>query len=591
VYNDLGFVELGVTEAATSLSVDPANASAHRFLSDSYQGVRRREIAKVSELLQAQMLQDINLNPIQLSRSEANLNLVAAGGPASAGFNEFTPLFERNQTHFDVDALAGNNSTYGGEAAVTGLYNNFSFGLSALTYSTDGWRTNNGLDQDLYDVFAQAALSPQVNVQAEFRHRKSTEGDLAFNFDPEDYLANKTIEREQSTARLGLRYSPAPQTNFLLSYIHTQRNEDHNSMQPLSPTTIYTDIRQVDDSANQVEAQLLHAFSETKLILGAAWSKSDRVDDFNQSVDDSIDGNLFSFVGSEAFPTEQPRAYGYANFRTGEALTWVVGASYDDFKQGTYKETSFNPKLGVQWDIQPTLQLRAAAFQVMKPALINNSTLEPTQVAGFNQLFDDINGTKSQRYGVALDWMAKQNVNAGVEFTYRKLDEPVLDFFAGEWITEQRKEYWDRLYVDWTPSNRIAVHSELVYDQYTSETGISTEFDNLPEKVTTWSLPVKVNYYDPSGFFAGLGGTYVDQTVRRSVNATQASGDDNFFLVDASIGYRFPKRLGIASLAVMNVFDTDFKYQDDSYREFRDEPSTGPYFPTRTIMGRVTLSF
>src|SRR5690606_35455582 len=63
IYQDLGFLQLGQNEAAHSLKLDPANASAHRFLSDIYRGVRRRESARVSELLQAQMLQDLNLNP------------------------------------------------------------------------------------------------------------------------------------------------------------------------------------------------------------------------------------------------------------------------------------------------------------------------------------------------------------------------------------------------------------------------------------------------------------------------------------------------------------------------------------------------
>ncbi len=45
----------------------------HRFLSDIADvGVRRREIARVSELLQAQLLQQININPVQPSLSEAN---------------------------------------------------------------------------------------------------------------------------------------------------------------------------------------------------------------------------------------------------------------------------------------------------------------------------------------------------------------------------------------------------------------------------------------------------------------------------------------------------------------------------------------
>jgi len=39
------------------------------------------------------------------------------------------------------------------------------------------------------------------------------------------------------------------------------------------------------------------------------------------------------------------------------------------------------------------------------------------------------------------------------------------------------------------------------------------------------------------------------------------------------------------------LFDTEFKYQDDSYREFRDEPSIGPYFPERTFMAHFAVNF
>ena len=47
------------------------------------------------------------------------------------------------------------------------------------------------------------------------------------------------------------------------------------------------------------------------------------------------------------------------------------------------------------------------------------------------------------------------------------------------------------------------------------------------------------------------------------------------------MGYRFPKRLGIASLGVSNLLDEHFQYQDDSFREFGDRPSIGPYLPDR----------
>ena len=600
-YNDLGFTESGVAEATRSLTTDPANASAHRFLADVYQGTRRREIARVSELTQAQMLQDLNLNPIQLSTSESNLNIVTAGGPASAGFNEFTPLFQRNQTQFSVAGLAGNNDTWGAEAALSGVYDRFSFSLGALTYDTDGWRPNNGLEQDLYNVFVQAALTDKLNVQAEFRHRESTEGDLAFNFNPDDFLADKTINREQDTTRLGLRYSPSPQSNFLLSYIHGQRNEDQKVVTPGIPdfilsipgeTLTFNDNVQVDEKADQVEAQFLHNLDAMNFIVGAAWSKTDRENAQAIQIDHSLVGDMGYLVNSQTeFSIEHPRAYAYAYLRTGETLTWTLGASYDDFQQDTFEDTNFNPKLGVQWDIRPDLQLRAAAFQVIKPALVSNRSLEPTQVAGFNQLYDDKNGTKTRRYGVGMDWRANRDLKTGAEFTHRDLYEPELDFFAGNWFTEKRQEDVHRAYLYWTPSSRLAARTELVYDRYRSVSGMATEFNNLPEKAVTWSLPVSLSYFDPSGFFAGLGATYVDQEVRRSPMATQASGDDQFVVVDASIGYRFSKRRGVVSLAVKNLFDTEFNYQDDSYREFRDEPATGPYFPDRTILARFALNF
>ncbi len=172
IYDNLGFLQPGINEASKSLALDPANAGAHRFLSDIYVGVRRREIARVSKLLQAQMLQDLNINPMQPSLSEANLNLVTQVGPARAGFNEFTPLFERNQAQLNATGVVGNNDTYGGEGVVSALYDRYSISAGAFGYWTDGWRKNNDINQNIQDVFFQAAITPELNAQVEFRRRR-----------------------------------------------------------------------------------------------------------------------------------------------------------------------------------------------------------------------------------------------------------------------------------------------------------------------------------------------------------------------------------------------------------------------------------
>ena len=59
------------------------------------------------------------------------------------------------------------------------------------------------------------------------------------------------------------------------------------------------------------------------------------------------------------------------------------------------EQNEINPKAGVTVRATDTTTLRAAAFRVLKRNFVASQTLEPTNVAGFNQFFNDINGTKS----------------------------------------------------------------------------------------------------------------------------------------------------------------------------------------------------
>jgi tetratricopeptide (TPR) repeat protein len=596
IFSDLGFTETGIAAATNSLALDPSNASAHRFLSDTYSTVRRREVARVSELLQAQMLQDINIFPVQPSRSETNLNTITSGGPSSVGYNEFTPLFERNRVHLDLTALGGNNGTFGAEGVASAVYDWLSLSAGYYHYESDGWRPNNGLEQEIYNVYAQAAVTPELNLQAEFRRRDSTEGDLAFNFDPDDFVEDRTVDREQDSVRVGLRYSPSPASDLLLSYIHSDREDRLTETAPLAFPfdTVSTDLT-IDTKGDQYEAQYLFTRGSLKLVVGAGYSDAEvreqtslffdslldppgPPDFLDFSIDAVTDGNI-----------EHARGYAYANVNISPAVVATLGVSYDDYQEAPVEETSVNPKFGVIWAVNQALTLRAAAFKVLKPALFNNRTLEPTQIAGFNQLFDDPSATKSTRYGLGLDWIARPGLTFGAELTWRDLEEPIIDF-AGGAVFEDREEELHRAYVYWTPTDRMAATAEVVYDRYQSSGDITSE-TNIPELVRTVSVPVGLKYFLPNGLSAGIGGTYVDQRVRRYEFATQGEGEDSFFVVDASLAYLLPRRLGVLSLQVRNLFGEEFDYQDDSYREFRDEPSTGPYYPETTFWATARLSF
>ena len=102
-------------------------------------------------------------------------------------------------------------------------------------------------------------------------------------------------------------------------------------------------------------------------------------------------------------------------------LSVSIGLSVDFFDGQLVDKNIVNPKLGLQYDLTPDTTLRAAVFRVLKRTLLENQTLEPTQVAGFNQFFDDPPATESIRYGVAIDNKLSENANIGAEVSKRKV--------------------------------------------------------------------------------------------------------------------------------------------------------------------------
>ena len=123
--------------------------------------------------------------------------------------------------------------------------------------------------------------------------------------------------------------------------------------------------------------------------------------------------------------------YAYAYIHLLKNVTFTVGASAD-FLSGdsldVEDKTQFNPKFGITWNPFPATTVRAAVFRVLKRTLITDQTLEPTQVAGFNQFFDDINGTEAWRYGGAIDQKFTKDIFGGVEFSKRELEGSISRF-------------------------------------------------------------------------------------------------------------------------------------------------------------------
>ncbi len=504
-------------------------------------------------MLQSQLWQPLNLNTLQPQLAETNLGILEGAGPSDSSFNEFNPLFVRQRVGVQASGIVGGDDTWGDDLVVSALKGPFSFSVGQFHYESDGFRDNNDQEQDIYNIFAQVAVTPSTYLQAELRTSESDKGDLGLRFDPDNISTAFREQTETDTYRLGVRHDFSPSSQIIGSYI----SQDFQLTQQDAPVPIVTTDFVRDDDPYSAEIQHVYKSKNMLLIGGLGQFESDSTTVITTTTDFGFPVPPIIQTTVSEDDNKHINAYLYSQLQFPEYLNWIVGASYEDFDGRFVERNQFNPKFGVIWQPVERTVLRAAAFRTLKRALVANQTIEPTQVAGFNQFYDDEEGADAKRYGVALDQRLSEKAYAGIEASIRQLDVPFLNVGVVE------EANWDeevhRAYFYWLASERVAVRAEYLYE--------SLEFDQKNSELielTTQRLPLGVTYSHPMGVALGGTATYIDQKGEffDTVALSSSKGRDGFWVVDATISYRLPKRYGLVSVQAKNLFDESFHYQD-----------------------------
>jgi len=603
IYSDLGFQQLALVEGWKSVNTDPGNFSAHRFLADSYSILPRHEIARVSEILQSQLLQPLNMTPIQPQLAEANLFRVSAGGPGGLSFNEFNPIFNRDGVTFQASGLGGSNQTGAGEGVLAGIYKKLSFSAGYNYFTTDGFRQNANQQDHLASVFLQLELSPTTSIQTEYRYRDTERGETRLRFFKNNFRPNLEQDEVTKVTRLGFRHAFSPDSQLIGNFSYQKLNDSEDDKPtpftiPVPPFPFpfqATPVIDGDAAQRAYGGELQHLFRSKYInVVGGAGH-------FETRGKDTVTADLFLNSLPPLPPFALPpirlldtkvdresrhtNVYLYSHLKFLENLTFTLGASGDFFaaKDTTATDKNqFNPKFGIVWNPGPSTTLRAAAFRTLKRTLITNQTIEPTQVAGFNQFFDDFNTTSAWRYGGAIDQKFSESLYGGAEFTFRDLEVPFFDTILGKTQIVSWKEYQPRAYLFWTPHKWVALRGEYLWEQLTRV----TEFADGAKSVRTHSVPLGINFFHPSGLGASFKGTYVNQQGKfEPVTAarTFVKGEASFWTFDAAISYRFPNRYGFFTVGVTNLADRKFKYFDTDDNNARIQPD-------RFFFARLTLA-
>jgi tetratricopeptide (TPR) repeat protein len=600
IYSDLGFQNRALVEGWTSVNTDPTNYSAHRFLADSYAALPRHEVARVSELLQSQLLQPLNMTPIQPRLGESNLFLISAGGPAALSFNEFNPLFSRNGVNVLGTGLVGDDGLWSGEGTVAGIYKKMSFSGGYNQFSTDGWRENAFQDDKIANAFVQVEISPDTSIQAEYRYRDRASGDIQQRFFEDDFNPGQRDELTRNTYRLGGRHSFSPGSVLLVSATG-QDADGLNRVDEFAGPGTFSEAKGTE-KAYGIEAEYLFRSERLDISAGAGY--------FN------IDGEILLRLALPGFPPGGPpggdpgappddpgafpggptevveqefppitnkydhvNGYVYANIKPVTNVAFTVGGSFDSLSGDVTggDVTQFNPKVGVIANLQSGTTIRAAAFRTLKRTLVTDQTLEPTQVGGFNQFFDDSFVTDGWRYGGGIDQKLGRNVFLGAELSKRDLEFPFL--FGPEVQTANWDEWLGRGYLFVAPHPRMALRAQYLYEKYERVQEPVLGFTELK----TQRFPLGLTFFHPSGLSANVNVTYWKQDGQFAQGPGTVPGSSDFWLVDAALTFRLPKRFGFVAIGAANLFDETFQYYEVDF----ENPTIAP---KRSVYAKVTLA-
>ena len=555
VYRNLGFEKLAVVESTKALADSPGNFSAHRQLAMAYSELPRHDISRVSEALQAQIRQPVSLASAGPALGTDNLAINRNVGPARPGNNEFDALFSRDDVRVQFDGIAGERDTFGDEFIASALQDKVSLSLSQLHYETDGFTDNDAARKDIYDLLLHGRASPSSSVQLEAKRSEFEVGETFFSFD--EFPFPTTLLENIDTLRLSGHHELSGANDLIWTIVTADRYRavrsfpDGGLFQESNANPVATELQWLGRIGDSIEVIAGAGYIDDTSHFGP-----EKSDERNKS------GSLYSYL------QWRPSAID-ASIQLGVAAEQLDSTTRSEFGVQELDESQLSPKIGFVWSPTSGTTVRAAAFSALHRPFISSQTIEPTQLAGFNQFFDgfvqfygDFIGTSSDRIGVAVDQVFSPGVFAGIEWSARELDVPSFVVVGEEftWREEAAHAYWYNTHV----AEKLGGESSEWQLGFSAE----VEYENIdrPQILTgaegimnldTVRAPFGVQLFNDNGLTLRLSTTYVAQEGDFSVDvgAPVVHTDDNAWITDVSLEYRLPRRKGFLSLGAMNVFD------------------------------------
>lgn len=569
VYATLDFERLATLEGADAAERAPVSAEAHYFLSDAYRGRQDFEVAQSSELLVADLLAPVGRRLPQSQLAETDLALLDTVGAARVTFAEFAPAFDSDGVFGALSGQIGTQETLSGEMAIGMLFGNVSLAASHFHAGTDGFAFNNDVTHDVTQIQGRARVGADTTLYGDVLRRSSESGlrTLTRVGNPLDFAQRQDVDRLSGRLGVHQRFSADSSLIATVSAIDSETTDYADSIPaivggpPLPCSTLMDLTNDADAEGADGQARWLGRVAGADVTAGGSFTRIDGSNVFALTPQVGACPFLAPINATVDADETHASAYGYVRAPLTDQVEVTLGLAAARFDGLGVETDRVLPKLGLRVEPMPGLVLRAAWLQQVKRPFLADRTLEPTSVAGFNQLHDDGDGAFSEMAAVGVDLRVAAGLWIGGSANRREVETPA--YFPGSTIgsTETHSRVTTgELHLYATPVRSIAVALELEQQRFEGLSGLGGGPLALPESLDTTALRGSLSWFGRDGLFAQGVATWLMQS---EVNAAgRALPDYSGLIVDAAIGWRLPDRRGVIALEGRNLLDAGVRYRD-----------------------------
>jgi tetratricopeptide (TPR) repeat protein len=649
IYQDAGMTDVSVREAGRAVSADYSVYSSHLFLANSYNALRdvrqinlRYETPAVSEYLVANLLAPVGAGILSPHVTQQEYSKLFESD--RVGVSSTTEYLSRGDWYWALSHYGTmKNSSY----ALDGEYRlqNGDRPNNELEQYIASFKFKQQLTPN-DSVFVQAIVADTTSGDL----RQVYDPNNPNSIDP--FL--KIDERQAPLALLGYhhQWNPGSHTLFLAGYLqdtlHVTTPTNRLLFVGTNASGVINFVSQgfvnpavahpaasfgyrSDYDAYTVELQQIwkpggasggrsytsptigfQPLNHT-LILGARVQGGtiDTTTDFTQSTPSRLASNgvvtIFTFnsvATNQQVDEDFQRfsVYAYDNWQLFDSLLLSAGVTYDylefpkNFRyapvaEGQVDRDKLSPKAGLVWTPLRDTTVRAAYTRSLAGVSFDQSfQLEPSQIAGFNQLYRSlipesvagaIAGAEFETWGVSFE----QKLDPFNSFNY-------LTYFGAqaEWLNSDARRdigVWDALRVGPRIAFPDTTPQELDYEELTvlvtlnqllgeyvalgaryrfSQADLQTHLTEISPGITPnahtddqaalHQLSLTALAHHPSGIFGQIEGLWTEQSNRGD---SRSLPGDSFWHLNAFVGYRFPRRQAELRVGVLNITDKDYR--------------------------------